>query len=756
VSSSCAPVRVTLTPHGRALRRAARGARRALAEFRIRGVPTNMAFLGAVLEHEDLLDGNVDTSFVDDNPDLVHATPGRDRATRLLTYVCDVTVHRPNGTSPTQVDARTKLPDLGTDDPPSGSRDVLAERGPEGFAAWLREQRPLGVTDTTLRDAHQSLLATRVRTLDLVAAAPHLARTLGGALSLEVWGGATFDAALRFLHEDPWHRLAELRKAIPNVCLQMLLRGANAVGYSRYPTHVVRAFVEEAATTGIDIFRVFDALNDVDRMVDAIAAVRDAGAVAEGTLCYTGDLASPAEDRYTLDYYLGIAEQLDRAGAHVLCIKDMAGLLRAPAARQLIGALRERFPQPVHLHTHDTPGGQLATYLAASEAGVDAVDAAAAPLAGNTSQPALSALIAATDTTDRATGIDLDAVAALEPYWEAVRDSYATFDAGLRAPSGSVYRHQIPGGQLSNLRQQAIALGLGDRFEAIEGAYIQADRLLGGLIKVTPTSKVVGDLALFVLSNDLGPTDVERDPSNLPDSVVGFLHGELGEPPFGWPEPLRSRALELHPATPPPELTDDEVAALADRERRRATLTELLFPAPTAQQREVVEEHGPVWRLPTRAFFYGLTPGEEVEIDLEPGKRLLVTLEAVAEPDERGIRTLWCRVNGQLRPVDILDREVATAPRDREKAAADEPGHVAATMTGVVTVAVDVGDRLVAGDAVATIEAMKMESRIPTPIDGTVDRVVVTTGTHLEPGDLVVVVTPDGAGAGPPPRAPTG
>ena len=738
------PLLVKLTAHGRDFPTAARRARRALREFRIRGVPTNIAFLAAVLDDPDLLAGGVDTSFVDTHPELQEASTGRDRTTRLLTFVGEVTVHRPHGPAPTDVRPRTKLPDPPDDAPPPGSRDVLRERGPEGFARWLRDRDDLGVTDTTLRDAHQSLLATRVRTGDLLAAAPHLAHGLAGALSFEVWGGATFDAALRFLHEDPWERLARIREAVPNVCLQMLLRGANAVGYSQYPPQVVRAFVHEAAATGIDVFRVFDALNDVDRMADAIAAVRDVGAVAEGTLCYTGDLADPAEGRYTLDYYLGIAEGLDRAGAHVFCIKDMAGVLRAPAVTRLVTALRERFPQPVHLHTHDTAGGQLATYLAAAAAGVDAVDAAAAPMAGGTSQPSLSALVAATAAGPRTTGIDLADVVVLEPYWEALRGLYAPFDAGIRAPSGAVYRHQIPGGQLSNLRQQAIGLGLGDRFEAIEDAYVTADRLLGGLIKVTPTSKVVGDLALFMLSNELRAEDVERDPSQLPDSVVGFLHGELGTPPFGWPEPLRSRVLEGRPEPEPAEFTPQQRADLDDPDRRRRALTRLLFPGPSATQAEMTEEHGELWRLPTRTFFYGLEPGEEVEIELEPGKRLMVALEAIGEPDERGIRTLWCRVNGQLRPVDVLDRTVAADAPTRERADENVAGHVAATMSGVVTLSVTEGDTVADGDAVATIEAMKMESRITTPVGGTVTRVAVPSGTPLEPGDLIVVVEPEG------------
>ncbi len=733
------PLLVKLTARGRDLHTAIRRASRALREFRIRGVDTNIGFLLAMLDDPDLAAGRLDTSFVDQRPALLAADVGRDRTSRLLSFIGDVTVHRPHGRRPTDVDPATKLPSAPTAPPAPGSHDRLLADGAGAFAQALRDQHEVAVTDTTLRDAHQSILATRVRTVDLLALAPHLADRLSRAWSLEVWGGATFDAALRFLHEDPWHRLTRLREAIPNVCLQMLLRGANTVGYRNYPPRLVHAFVEEAAEAGIDVFRVFDAQNDPDRMRTAITAVRAAGALAEGTLCYTGNLTDPDERRATLDHYLGVAEALNDAGAHVLCIKDMAGVLRPPAAQRLITALRERFPQPVHLHTHDTVGGQLATYLAAVDAGVDAVDAAAAPLAGGTSQPSLSALVAALDHHDRPTELDLDAVVSLEPYVEALRTRYAPFDAGVRAPTGDVYRHQIPGGQLSNLRQQAVGLGLGERFEEIADAYVAADELLGGLIKVTPTSKVVGDLALSMLASGHRPEDIVADPeaANLPGSVLGFLTGELGTPPFGWPEPLRTRAVGDERAEQA-SLTDDEDAGLADPARRRDTLTELLLPEPARSQRSVVAVHGEVWRLPTGVFFYGLEPGEEVTIDLEPGKQLLIDLEAVSEPDDRGIRTLWCRVNGQPRPIEIRDRNVAEAPPAREQADPDQPGDVAASLTGVVTIAVDEGDDVTGGDVVATVEAMKMESRITAPVDGRVARVVAPSGTHLEPGDLIL------------------
>ncbi|MGB5758019.1 MAG: pyruvate carboxylase, partial [Acidimicrobiales bacterium] len=555
-------------------------AKRALAEFRVRGLATNIGFLQALLDHPDFVAGGVTTSFIDERPELLEGVASPDRATKLLRWIGEVTVNRPNGHAPATTDPVLKLPAMLGHEPRPGSRQLLEQLGPTGFARWMREQSSLLVTDTTLRDAHQSILATRIRTIDLVAGARHIAARGPGLLSLECWGGATYDVALRFLNEDPWERLERLRDAVPNLCLQMLLRGRNTVGYTAYPDEVARRFVAEARRTGVDIFRVFDALNSVAQMRPAIDAAIEVGSLVEGTICYSGDLVNPAENLYTLDYYLAVAEQLVAAGSHVLCVKDMAGLLRAPAAVTLVSALRERFDVPVHLHTHDTAGGQLATYLAAAGAGVDAVDGAAAPLSGMTSQPSVPAIVAAFAHSERDTGLDLDAITALEPYWEAVRRLYRPFEAGLTSPTGSVYRHEIPGGQLSNLRQQAIALGLGEKFEEIERHYAASDRLLGRIVKVTPTSKVVGDLALQLAATGTTVEELERDPAaaDLPDSVIGFLHGELGEPAGGFPEPFRTAALAgRRPPRGPVDLTaTDEVDLTADdRETVRATLSRL-------------------------------------------------------------------------------------------------------------------------------------------------------------------------------------
>ncbi|MCZ7415032.1 pyruvate carboxylase [Streptomyces sp. WMMC897] len=731
---------VKLTCRGRDFATAVGRARRAVAEFRIRGVQTNIPFLQAVLDDPDFQAGRVTTSFIEQRPHLVTARHSADRGTRLLTYLADVTVNKPHGPRPQTVDPVSKLPGLPEGAPPAGSKQKLTELGPEGFARWLRESPTLGVTDTTFRDAHQSLLATRVRTKDLLAVAPAVAHTTPQLLSLECWGGATYDVALRFLAEDPWERLAALREAVPNICLQMLLRGRNTVGYTPYPTDVTNAFVQEATATGIDVFRVFDALNDVGQMRPAIEAVRETGsAVAEVALCYTSDLSDPAEKLYTLDYYLRLAEQIVDAGAHVLAVKDMAGLLRAPAAEKLVSALRREFDLPVHIHTHDTAGGQLATYLAAVRAGADAVDGAVASMAGTTSQPSLSALVAATDHSERPTGLDLQAIGDLEPYWESVRKVYAPFEAGLASPTGRVYHHEIPGGQLSNLRTQAIALGLGERFEEIESMYAAADRILGHLVKVTPSSKVVGDLALHLVGAGVSPEDFEAEPHtfDIPDSVIGFLHGELGNPPGGWPEPFRTKALQGRSAAKPMRELTDEDRELLDKDRR-ATLNRLLFPGPTKEFETHREAYGDTSVLASKDFFYGLRPGQEYAVDLEPGVRLLIELEAIGEADERGLRTVMSTLNGQIRPIQVRDRSVASDIPATEKADKSDSGHVAAPFAGVVTLVASEGDAVEAGATVATIEAMKMEAAITAPRAGTVSRIAINAIQQVEAGDLLV------------------
>ncbi|MFE6994382.1 pyruvate carboxylase [Microbacterium sp. NPDC057659] len=737
-----------LTCRGRDFPAAVSRARRALAEFRIRGVSTNIPFLQALLDDPAFVAGDVSTSFIDERPELLQGRVSKDRGSKILNWLVDVTVNRPNGPHPGTADPSGKLPatDLGAE-PPAGSRQRLLELGPEGFARSLRAQTALAITDTTFRDAHQSLLATRVRTRDLVAAAPHLARLTPELFSVEAWGGATYDVALRFLGEDPWERLDKLRAALPNIAIQMLLRGRNTVGYTPYPTAVTDAFVQEAAASGIDIFRIFDALNDVAQMRPAIDAVRATGtAVAEVALCYTGDLLDPAEDLYTLDYYLRLAEQIADAGAHVLAIKDMAGLLRPAAAAKLVTALRERFDLPVHLHTHDTAGGQLATLLAASAAGVDAVDAASAPLSGTTSQPSLSALVAALAHTERDSGIDLAGVSDLEPYWEAVRNQYAPFESGLPGPTGRVYHHEIPGGQLSNLRQQAKALGLADDFELIEDMYAAANAILGRVPKVTPSSKVVGDLALHLAAVKADPADFAQNPQNydVPDSVVGFMAGELGDLPGGWPEPFRTKVLAGRSVRP--SITDisadDERVLAGDSAGRRARLNELLFPAPTRELAQTREQYGDLSVLETGDYLYGLVPGQEHLIEIDRGVQLYVGLEAVGDADERGMRTVMTTLNGQLRPVSVRDRSVVVDAHEAEKADSAQPGQVAAPFSGVVTLQIAAGDTVRMGEPVASIEAMKMEAAITATVSGVVERLAIGATQQVDAGDLLVVISP--------------
>ncbi|PYI38565.1 pyruvate carboxylase [Arthrobacter psychrolactophilus] len=736
---------VKLTCRGRDYKTAVARARRALAEFRIRGVSTNISFLQAVLADPAFNAGDVATSFIDERPELLNAQVSSDRGTKLLSWLADTTVNKPHGELSVLADPASKLPAVDVATAPAGSRQLLAELGPEGFAAALRAQTAVAVTDTTFRDAHQSLLATRVRTRDLLAAGPAVSVLTPQLLSVEAWGGATYDVSLRFLGEDPWQRLTKLREALPNVCLQMLLRGRNTVGYTPYPAEVTDTFVQEAAASGIDIFRIFDALNDVAQMEPAIKAVRATGtAVAEVALCYTGDLLDPAETIYTLDYYLELAQRIVDAGAHILAIKDMAGVLRPAAAAKLVTALRERFELPVHLHTHDTAGGQLATLMAAINAGVDAVDVASAALAGTTSQPSASALVAALAHTERDTGIDLAAVSSLEPYWEAIRRLYAPFESGLAAPTGRVYLHEIPGGQLSNLRQQAIALGLGERFEEIEDMYTAADRILGHLVKVTPSSKVVGDLALHLVGIKADPADFEANPQNydIPDSVIGFLGGELGTPPGGWPEPFRTKALQGRTVVERMgTLSEQDSAELTgDSPTRRAALNRLLFAGPTKDFEAIRKDFGDVSVLDTRDYLFGLRRGVEHTIDLGKGVRLIAVLETISEADEKGMRTVVCKLNGQNRPITVRDRSIESTVKAAEKADETVPGQVAAPFAGAVSVKVAVGDVVEAGATIATIEAMKMEASITTPVGGTVSRLAVSGVAQVQGGDLLLVI----------------
>lgn len=740
---------VKMTCRGSDFRGAVSRALRGLEEFRIAGVSTNIGFLRALLSEEDFQTKRISTSFIADHPELLEVPVAVDEANRILDYLADVTVNKPNGVRPTHVRPSQKLPHFDPKQPlQRGSRDILLEKGPRGFAEYVRNRQGVGIMDTTFRDAHQSLLATRLRTHTLIPAAQAVAHLTPQLYSVEAWGGATYDVAMRFLHEDPWERLDKLRAAMPNTNIQMLLRGRNTVGYTPYPDQVAHAFVAEAAQSGIDVFRIFDALNDVDQMRAAIDAVLETNtAVAEVAMAYSGDLLDPQENLYTLDYYLNLAEEIVKAGAHVLAVKDMAGLMRPPAAEKLVRELRKNFDLPVHIHTHDTAGGQLATYLAAAQAGVDVVDGASAPMAGTTSQPSLSAIVAAFAHTDRDTGLDLKAVCDMEPYWEAVRQVYKPFEKGLAGPTGRVYRHEIPGGQLSNLRAQASALGLEDRFELIEDAYAGVNELLGRPTKVTPSSKVVGDLALSLVGVGATVEQFAEHPEkyDIPDSVIAFLNGELGTPPGGWPEPLRSKILEGRKTTVNRhvEIPEEELPHLesGDSKERRASLDRLLFPRQAEEFQSHKRQFGDTSVLSDAPFLYGLEPGVETTIRVsDRSSAMLMRLDAVGEADEKGMRRVVVTVNGQLHPLHVRDRNAESVTASAEQADPSNPGHVAAPFGGVVTVSVAEGDTVEAGDQVATIEAMKMEAAISAPKSGTVSRVVITQPTKVEGNDLIMVI----------------
>jgi pyruvate carboxylase len=744
---------VKLTTSGADFSSAARRARRALSEFQVRGVSTNVSFLRALLSDPDFLSGELTTAFLDEHPHLVSAQPGSTlgAASGLLLRLAEVTVNRPNGQSRTSVREPASLLPAEAGPmrvPTTTAKQVLDESGPDALAQWLRGLDQVAVTDTTLRDAHQSLLATRLRTKDLVAGAGAQAALLPGLFSLECWGGATFDAALRFLGDDPWDRLAQLRNAAPGVLTQMLIRGRNALGYAPYPEDVVTAFVVEARNIGMDVFRVFDALNSVDKTRPVIDAVREHDGYAEGAICYTANLLDPAEATYTLDYYLRVADDFVTAGVHGLCIKDMAGLLRPPATHVLVSALRERFDVPVRLHTHDTAGGQLATYLAAIEAGVDGVDCASAPMASGGSQPSLGALLAATSGTHRdpaaAGGLDLADAARLEPYWTAVRDLYAPFEAGQRSPATSVYRHEVPGGQLSNLRAQADALGVGSRFADVLEAYHDANLLLGRPVKVTPSSKVVGDLAVWIVAAGVTPDELLADPArhDLPASVIAFLQGQLGVPQGGFLEPFTSTVLAGKPPLKDPVFNAEDREALSNPATRQSALTRLMLPAEAKAFEEARVTYGDVSVLPTHAYLYGLQTGTTEVIDVAAGRQMFVALDAIGDIDETGRRSVHLRANGEPIVLRVVDEKAPKSANAHPKAEAGNPAHLAASVPGVISVVVKAGDQVQAGDRVAIIEAMKMESAVTASTAGTVETVHVQDKSQVEPGDLVITLTP--------------
>ena len=752
---------VKVTAWGITLNEACQRMDRSLREFRIRGVKTNIPFLENVVNHPKFRASEVTTSFLDDSPELFRFSGRADRATKLLSYVGDVIL---NGNPevkgkliPGEIE-KAPLPAVSGVTPPSGTRQLLKKLGPKKFAAWARKEKRLLLTDTTLRDAHQSLMATRVRTYDLLATADAIAQRLPNLFSLEMWGGATFDTSMRFLHEDPWQRLRELRERIPNICFQMLTRGANGVGYTSYPDNVIVEFIRESHRQGIDIFRIFDSLNSIDSMRVSIDAVLETGAVCEAAICYTGDLLDKRRPKYSLQYYVKLAKQLEKLGAHFLCIKDMAGLCKPYSAFALVKALREEIGLPVHFHTHDSSGVNAASVLKASDAGVDVADAAVAAMSGSTSQPNLNSIVEALRNTLRDTQLDIEAANECSDFWEAARTYYLPFDSGLKSGSARLYQHEIPGGQFTNLREQATAMGLGHRWRDVETTYAQVNQAFGDIVKVTPSSKVVGDMTLFLLANEMKVSDVleldEHHDISFPNSVVEMFSGTLGVPLGGWPKKLQriilrgQEPVKGRPGANLPPVDFEKEKAELERKvnhpiERDALLSYLLYPEVYLKFNAFKQAYSDVSVLPTPAFFYGLKPGQEITIDIEAGKTMVVKFLTVSEPHPDGTRTLFFELNGQPREVNVRDRALRVQERTHPKADAEAAGQVGAPTAGLISsIAVQLHHPVERGAKLLTLEAMKMQSNIYAPVSGKIEKLLVTPGQHVEAKDLLVIIAP--------------
>jgi len=749
---------VKVTARAQTLQAAASRMDRVLQEFRIRGVKTNIPFLLKLVNHPTFLAGEATTRLIDTTPELFNLPRRRDRATKMLTFLAETIVNgnslvtgRPPATrtSPAPV---PDYPQLG--EPPRGTANIFREQGIEGLTKWIHAQKGLLITDTTMRDAHQSLLATRVRTHDMLQIAPAYAHLAPELFSVEMWGGATFDTSMRFLKESPWQRLADLRATIPNILTQMLLRASNAVGYTNYPDNVVRLFVREAVQAGMDIFRVFDALNWEENMRVAMDAVLAEGGICEASICYTGDLQNPARTKYDLKYYVDLAKKLESGGAHLLAIKDMAGLLKPKAAVTLMKALRAEIGIPIHLHTHDTAGIQAATLLAAAGEGLQIADAALAPMSGGTSQVNLNTLVEALRFTDRESALRSDALTKLATYWQAAREYYRPFESDVLPATGDLYDHEMPGGQYTNLFQQARALGLADRWAGVCRAYADVNRLFGDIVKVTPTSKAVGDMALFLVANEMSAEEVLTSEKQLafPASVLDLIGGRMGQPPGGFPDEvikviLAGEKPELkRPGSMMPDADIDDARSKAaemtkEQPSDRDAVTYLLYPKVFEEFAAHREKYGDVGALPTPNFLYGQKPGDEIAVDIEPGKRLIVKYLAVGEAHPNGSRTVFFELNGQPREVSIIDRSLDIDIKAAMKANPKDPSHVAASMPGmVITVAAAEGEKVKAGQKLMVLEAMKMETTINAPASGTVQVIHTPPGTQVEAGDLLAIV----------------
>ena len=729
---------------------------RALREFRIRGVSTNIAFVENLLKHPTFLDNTYHTKFIDETPDLFVFEARKDRGTKVLTYIAYISV---NGHPETKdrplppATSRAPMPPEGRAEPMMGTRNLLEQKGPQAVVDWMGQQRQLLITDTTMRDGHQSLLATRMRSHDMIKVAPAYAANLPTLFSVECWGGATFDVAYRFLQECPWQRLRDIRERMPNIMTQMLLRASNGVGYTNYPDNVVQHFVKTAASSGVDVFRVFDSLNWVENMRVAMDAVQEAGKVCEGTICYTGDIFDPDRAKYDLKYYVAMGKELKAAGAHVLGLKDMAGLLKPAQARQLVRALKSEVGLPIHFHTHDTAGIATATILAASEAGVDAVDCAMDAFSGNTSQATLGSVVEALRHTDRDTGLDMTAVREISDYWEEVRHQYRAFETGMQAPSSEVYLHEMPGGQFTNLKAQASSLGLDDRWPEVARTYRDVNQMFGDIVKVTPSSKVVGDMALMMVSQGLTRAQVE-DPAtdvSFPDSVIDMMRGNLGQPPGGFPAGIVSKVLKGEkPNTDRPGAHLEPVDLEALRKELSAQLDGmaiddedlagyLMYPKVYTDYMARHAIYGPVRTLPTPTFFYGMEPSDEITAEIDPGKTLEIRLQAIGETNEDGEVKVFFELNGQPRVIRVPNRLVKATTAQRPKAETGNANHIGAPMPGVVaSVGAIVGQKVKAGDLLLTIEAMKMETGLHAERDAVVKAVHVTAGGQIDAKDLLV------------------
>ncbi len=750
---------VKTTAWGREFRHACQRMDRSLREFRVRGVKTNIPFLENVVNHPDFQAGNVTTGWLEETPALFKFVPRRDRATKILTYLADVIVNGNPTISGKPAPRRIGTPPIPPHDssaPPEGTRQILQRLGPQGLAEWAGQRRRLLMTDTTFRDAHQSLLATRVRTYDMMAIANFVSHRLHGLFSLEMWGGATFDVTMRFLHEDPFQRLRRLREAIPNICFQMLLRASNAVGYTAYPDNVVAEFIYEASAQGIDIFRIFDSLNWLPNMKASMEAVLKTRSVCEAAICYTGDILDPRRDKYPLEYYVRMAKELERMGAHILAIKDMAGLCKPYAAEKLVKALRQEIGVPIHFHTHDTSGLNAASVLKAAESGVHIADAAIASMSGQTSQPNLNSIVAALNHTRRDTRLDLDALNQYADYWETVREFYAPFDTGPKSGTAEVYIHEMPGGQYTNFREQAESMGLGARWHEIARTYADVNMAFGDIVKVTPSSKVVGDMAIFLVNHNMTMEQFGRLTADhsltLPTSVIEMFQGSLGEPEGGWPKQLQkiilrgSKPQRGRPGANLPKVDLDETAAVVEKRTGRKpsrdeVLSYLMYPEVFVKFARAHQSYGDVEVLPTPQFYFGMQRGDSVAVELEPGKTLVVKFQTVGEPHPDGTRTVFFELNGQPREVGVRDRSLEAKEQAKPKADPNVPGQIGAPIPGVVsTVAVELNQKIEKGDRLLVMEAMKMQSTVYAPLGGTVKQLLVQPGQHVEAKDLLLAI----------------